>query len=367
MAKPVWQGSTGAQSFATAANFSTGAVPATGDELIFSSGTSLITSGLLSAAVLASLTHYQGFTGDIGFAPETTLVVSGITRSSTTATVTTVADHGYLNGDVVEIRGCAEANYNGTFTIANKAAKTFEITVTDAGDSPAAASAKSVCKTNCLNVAASIVTLGQSNPTNLNLTGSGRIKLNLGTTATAVTVLNSATADDAGAEAVQLRLINVANTVTVAGGTVGIATERPGDASTVATLSITGTSATANLGSGVTWTNINQTKGYASIQSGGASTVITQQGGILTGLPGTYELGTVSVAGRMNLNNGNGATQAVDICTVLPGGTLDVSGAGAIKIGDLYVYPGSRIITAPAYNLTVDTMHYVNVGSLTYA
>ena len=43
--------------------------------------------------------------------------VSSITRSSTTATVTTSIDHGYAVGDSVVVAGAVQTDYNGTFVI----------------------------------------------------------------------------------------------------------------------------------------------------------------------------------------------------------------------------------------------------------
>jgi len=62
--------------------------------------------------------------------------VESITRTGTTAAVTITA-HGYGNGDVVEITGPKEQEYNGTFTIGNVTADTFDVTVIGAPTSPA--------------------------------------------------------------------------------------------------------------------------------------------------------------------------------------------------------------------------------------
>jgi hypothetical protein len=43
--------------------------------------------------------------------------VSSITRSGTTATVTTSIDHGYAEGDSVEVAGATQTDYNGVFVI----------------------------------------------------------------------------------------------------------------------------------------------------------------------------------------------------------------------------------------------------------
>src|SRR5205823_524768 len=59
----------------------------------------------------------------------TTATVSSLTRSGATATVTTSAAHGYANGDVVEIRGATQPEYNGFFTITVTSTTVFTYTV----------------------------------------------------------------------------------------------------------------------------------------------------------------------------------------------------------------------------------------------
>ena len=51
--------------------------------------------------------------------------VSSITRSSSTATVTTAASHGYSTGDWITIAGASQSGYNGVFQITDTASTTF--------------------------------------------------------------------------------------------------------------------------------------------------------------------------------------------------------------------------------------------------
>ena len=51
--------------------------------------------------------------------------VASITRSSSTATVTTSASHGYSTDDWITIAGASQSGYNGTFQITKTAATTF--------------------------------------------------------------------------------------------------------------------------------------------------------------------------------------------------------------------------------------------------
>lgn len=62
----------------------------------------------------------------------TTTAITSITRVSTTATVTTTADHKYHTDDVVAITGAAEVEYNVSATITVTGANTFTYTVTGA-------------------------------------------------------------------------------------------------------------------------------------------------------------------------------------------------------------------------------------------
>jgi hypothetical protein len=82
-------------------------------------GAKLLTSGI--AAGDTPLT--------VPFALANDVVISSITRSGTTATVTTSAPHGYSNADKVNIRGASEALYNGDFIISNATSTSFRYTM----------------------------------------------------------------------------------------------------------------------------------------------------------------------------------------------------------------------------------------------
>jgi hypothetical protein len=62
--------------------------------------------------------------------------LTSLVRSNTTATAT-LAGHGYQNGDVVDIYGVAQQEYNGSFTIFNVTANTFDFTVSSSAITPA--------------------------------------------------------------------------------------------------------------------------------------------------------------------------------------------------------------------------------------
>lgn len=67
------------------------------------------------------------------------LAISSITRSGTTATVTTAAAHGRSTGDTVTIAGCAQSDYNVTATITVTTTTAFTYTVANSPTTPATA------------------------------------------------------------------------------------------------------------------------------------------------------------------------------------------------------------------------------------
>jgi hypothetical protein len=62
--------------------------------------------------------------------------VTSITRATTTATVT-LTGHGYTTGDLINIRGAAQTEYNGNFTIVVTSANAFTFTVAATATTPA--------------------------------------------------------------------------------------------------------------------------------------------------------------------------------------------------------------------------------------
>ena len=63
--------------------------------------------------------------------------ITSITRSSSTAAVTTSASHGYSTGDWITIAGAGESQYNGIFQITKTAATTFTYAVPGSPSTPA--------------------------------------------------------------------------------------------------------------------------------------------------------------------------------------------------------------------------------------
>ena len=63
--------------------------------------------------------------------------VSSITRSGTTATVTTATAHGFTNGQKVVISGATQSDYNGAFTVTVTSTTAFTYTVANSPVTPA--------------------------------------------------------------------------------------------------------------------------------------------------------------------------------------------------------------------------------------
>jgi uncharacterized repeat protein (TIGR01451 family) len=69
--------------------------------------------------------------------PVTVRAVTTLTRSGSTATVTTSVPHGWVTGEVVTIAGAAQAAYNGAFAITSTGASTFTYAVSGTPATPA--------------------------------------------------------------------------------------------------------------------------------------------------------------------------------------------------------------------------------------
>jgi len=76
-------------------------------------------------------------TGDVTLGSIGTVAVSGITRVTTTATVTTGAAHGFSTGDYVFIKGADQSDYNILAQITVTGANTFTYTVANSPTTPA--------------------------------------------------------------------------------------------------------------------------------------------------------------------------------------------------------------------------------------
>ena len=153
--------------------------------------------------------------------------------------------------------------------------------------------------------------------------GSSRIMLDLGTTASTVEVVGTATASaETGRPAVRLKATSASTNVFIrsAPGGVGIATDAPGETSTVGTISISdpSTASVVHAGLGTTVTTWTQLGGTNVLQAAAGVTTVTVNGGELTS-EGTHAITTV------NMNNGTLTSNSTGTITTfnLNGGTAD--------------------------------------------
>ena len=94
----------------------------------------------INTGTLGATNYPNGRSVRITFSTTSHLNVSSITRSGSTATVTTTVANNLVTGDYVTIAGAAQNEYNGTFQITSTGASTFTYTVAGTPTSPATSS-----------------------------------------------------------------------------------------------------------------------------------------------------------------------------------------------------------------------------------
>lgn len=216
-----------------------------------------------------------------------------------------------------------------------------------------------------LQIGATNWTIGQPTTGTSTGGGSGRIRIDFGSTAFNGTVLNtSSTSSDANLEPVRVTGTNAGNVLNVLGGLVGVATTSPTLTSTLAT--INAVLGTLNLGFGVAWTTANVSSGAKLNTQTGGTTLTTSSGAIAT-IGGSAKVTTVNCGGTVNLNQRPGAGNIVDTLNIYETGTCDFSGnPGSGTIGTLNLYPGGTRKTSLAVpnHVTAATLNLVNGSSL---
>ena len=166
-----------------------------------------------------------------------------------------------------------------------------------------------------------------------------RINWDFGTVATAVAVLSGTNSTaDAGREPIRIKGSNAANTLAVAGGLVGLATNLPADTANFPTITVTG--GALNTAPGVTAGTLNNVGGVVNI-NGGMTTVSTYTNGT-TRTYGTGTIGSVNpIAGRTYIGNRPASGAAVTTLNMV-GGSVDFSvNPLPATVGTLNVGPGS--------------------------
>jgi hypothetical protein len=350
MASPYLQTSSGSIAYSSATNWSTLTAPAAGDSVAILNSSATIDGGLLNTDTLASLSVPLTFTGTCGIAAQATKSVTGITRSSSTATATTSAAHGYAAGDTVVITGSGGGDYDGTFTLLTASGTTFTYTVAGTPTTPATGTI--LCRKNdYLIQPATLVSIGAAgNNTGTPANGSGRFKLNTGTAQATVTVYQtSQSAADTNFEPVRLLGSHASNTLNMLGGLVGLATTTVAETATFATINQTG--GTLNGGIGLTWSAVTQSGGTLKLNSGAASGTVTNSRGATTYLAGAGTIANLNIGGTCYLDirkatSGDTITGAV---TLYDGAVLYMTGNPSdVSFASLVVYGNATIVANPA-------------------
>ena len=176
--------------------------------------------------------------------------------------------------------------------------------------------------TSYLAINATLVDIGKNDGFSTP-SGSGRIKLNLGTVVSTVTIHNtSSSSTDTDKEPVRILATKDTTVIRVKKGRVGIATDAPGETSSLASVycdyvSSKTTDSDVRIGSGVTLVSYYQTGGEGVLAC--AATTVSVSGGTLT-TTGTGAITTLNTTGTgIAIGNSTGA-----ITTANTGGTLDM-------------------------------------------
>lgn len=172
--------------------------------------------------------------------------------------------------------------------------------------------------------------------------GSGRIKLDLGATQSAVTIHHTGTPADSYKPSVRLKCNNAATTLEVRKGKVGVAVEA-GETSTISIINGNyvnnkNTDADVFIGEGVTLTTLNQ-KGGEIVQQCAATTINTEGGKLTTA--GSGAVATMNVKGGEVISNSTGTITTLHI---MSGGVADFTKSMAARtITNLKVEVGGKI------------------------
>ncbi len=180
----------------------------------------------------------------------------------------------------------------------------------------------------------------------VNSGGSGRIKLDIGTGSATINIYNSGSTADTGQEPIRLLGVNSGNVLNVLGGRVGLATNVPGEVSTIGTLNCSGLNAVCNMGPGVTWTTNNVGAGAKTTTYSGGTTVSIGSGSTAT-CNGSSAITTFNNGGYLNHNLRTG-TMTTTINNY-SGATVDFSGNPAtVTVTTINRYKGSTVKVSPA-------------------
>lgn len=190
-----------------------------------------------------------------------------------------------------------------------------------------------------LEIGATVVELGRPAGDG-SITSPGQVHLDLGSAASTVIVHATASTGTAGAEPVTLTGSHTSNSLTVRGGTVGVATRLPSDTASFPSMTISGTNAKLRCGSGATITTLNVFAG--DVVTNSAITTLNQHGGeVQTNGTGAVTTATV-MGGTLTVNS----TGTITTLNVEGEGAVNFDlGTGAITVTNAFVRgKGAKII-----------------------
>ena len=160
--------------------------------------------------------------------------------------------------------------------------------------------------------------------------GGGRVKINLGATACAITIFNSSSSPaEPALPTVRLLMNNAASVLNVRQGRVGVACETAAETSTLSAANVSYVSQQASdaqllLGAGVTITTLTKTGGAAVLQS--ACTTVTNRAGTVQ-ITGAGAVTTLNVEGGTALPQSTGTITTVNAI----GGLIDFTGSTSAR------------------------------------
>jgi hypothetical protein len=166
-----------------------------------------------------------------------------------------------------------------------------------------------------LQIGASLLKLGYHyGPGEAGISGSGMLKIDLGTTASTIIIFNSGLSTDETKPAIRLKCNNAATTLEVRKGEVGIANETA-ETSTLATITIgyvdnVDNDANVYIGSGVTLTTLTKKGGFCLLRC--AATTINNYAGELQ-TEGAGAVTTFNAIGGEIISNSTGAITTLHI------------------------------------------------------
>lgn len=174
-----------------------------------------------------------------------------------------------------------------------------------------------------VTIGAPVASSGNGNIGNTALSGAGRIKLDLGTAASAVLVQSTGNSIDSSFEPCRILANNSATTLTVESGLVGVATNLPGETSTIASAIATGSGSSVNIGPGVTCPIVKLAASAGAYVECAVTTMTVAAGCSVTTI-GTGSIATLNNYGSAIINSR--ATATIGTFNAYGGGVTNFSG-----------------------------------------